>query len=80
MKSLRDSTSKIQSGTADGWPDWTDDHRYSPSEPDEREASEALNDSDWHDLDGPDPNDPIWDQWAEEAANRERAESGLIPL
>jgi hypothetical protein len=45
VKSLR---KKSRHATAGNWPDWTDDHRYVPTEAEERAASESLNDLEGH--------------------------------
>ena len=36
----------------------------------------ANENDDWHSDDGPAPDDPIWDVWAEEAAAREAEQRG----
>jgi hypothetical protein len=71
--------SKARRGFASAaeWPEWTDAHTWElgpePTDEDRR----------WHaeqDDDGPAPDDPIWDEWAEEAAHQDLTDRGYRPF
>lgn len=65
---------------AEGWPPWTDEDRWVPTEaglgPEDAEWWTPLGE-DHHDEVGPAPDDPIWDQRAEESAAADQLEAGI---
>ena len=66
---------------AEEWPDWVDDDRWVPTCPSAEDAEWwAAQGKDHHAEDGPDPDDPIWDQWAGESATQDMLERGLSPF
>jgi len=75
---------KVKSQSAADWPSWTDEDRWFPIEPtgptEADDAEHASWNQDGHAEDGPAPDDPIWDQWAEEAAQQDRMDAGFCPF
>lgn len=71
--------------SAADWPNAPDIDEYfwntGPTRQDADSASQLLNDGEeGHATHGPDPDDPLWDVWAEEAAYREMMERGIRPF
>jgi hypothetical protein len=84
VNTLRQRRNEVQ-GTAETWPESPEVDGYSwelgPDPDDARWAADNLNgDDEGHATDGPAPDDPIWDEWAEEAATQDLMERGLRPF
>ncbi len=83
MKNVRrQSRHERRYKSAADWPDTTDINGFfwntGPTPQDADAASRLLNDGDeGHATDGPNPDDPIWDVWAEEAEAVSQHEAGL---
>ncbi len=60
---------------AEDWPSWTDEDRWVPTEADAEWA--AKQNETWDAEDGPDPDDPIWEEWAQESVTVTHHELGL---
>src|SRR3954452_21785291 len=68
------------SSPAESWPPWTDEDRWGIG-PDPSDAGWAAERNEaWDADDGPAPDDPIWDEWAEEATNQDLMDRGFRPF
>jgi hypothetical protein len=82
MKMMPRQRGKVQ-GADETWPESPeidgDTWELGPDPDDAQWAADNLN-GEGHATDGPDADDPIWDEWAGEAAHQDMMERGLRPF